>query len=106
MHWGRKLLEKILPNDITLGTCSKPETDENQDITLGMDIGQYGGNFYIYFVLFLLGFISNTYLFHSAPTTYELVQIHSSISLLKSAITKVQNEVFCDLWIQEGKINC
>ena len=52
MHWGRKLLEKISPNDITLGTCSKPETDENQDITLGMDNGHMVDTLILLFVLF------------------------------------------------------
>ena len=52
MHWGRKLLEKILPNDITLGTCSKPETDENQDITLGMDNRQMYVHMVDTFILF------------------------------------------------------
>ena len=98
MHWGRKLLEKILPNDITLGTCSKPETDENQDITLGMDNRQMYVWWIHLFCSFLLGFISNNYLLYYTRVGSNTLNIH----LLKSAITKVQNEVFCDLWIQEG----
>ena len=51
VHWGRKLLEKISPNDITLGTYSKPETDENQDITLGMDNGHMVDTFILFFFI-------------------------------------------------------